>query len=325
MENIKGRNLLYKARVGSYLYGTETPESDEDFLGVFLPLPEDYLGLERIDDIDSSTKGSEAQRRNTAEDIDDKYYSLPKFLKLLLQNNPNIVELLFVNKKNIVYIDPRIQPILDHPEWFISQKVKHTFSGYAYSQRQKLIAKKERFEGLQKALHYLDRGLSRTYFIQDAMTVSMAYDLNSMVKHYKGQKGNTESFHKGLSLKMVYDHLKKEYEKYGWRVHTDSFEKVGYDVKFGYHLIRLLSEGYDLLSNGVLQFPLSQVLLDYINDIRSCKISYEDLLSKCDDLMGAVEEVAKKTTSLPVKPSWNKVNSWLIDTNLSNICEGQKE
>ena len=33
-------NLILKIRAGSHLYGTNTIDSDEDYIGIFLPEPE---------------------------------------------------------------------------------------------------------------------------------------------------------------------------------------------------------------------------------------------------------------------------------------------
>ena len=45
-ENTHGVKILYLSKFGSHLYGTDTPESDSDFKGIFLPSKE-MLFLEK--------------------------------------------------------------------------------------------------------------------------------------------------------------------------------------------------------------------------------------------------------------------------------------
>ena len=44
-------NMILKFRVGSHLYGTNTPESDEDFSGVFMPHENTVFGFERAEEV----------------------------------------------------------------------------------------------------------------------------------------------------------------------------------------------------------------------------------------------------------------------------------
>ena len=79
--------IIFECVTGSRLYGTSTPESDTDIRGVFIPPEEYYLGF-----------------LNKVEQVEDKvsdvtHWELSKYLKLALDNNPNILELLFVPKE----------------------------------------------------------------------------------------------------------------------------------------------------------------------------------------------------------------------------------
>ena len=322
---INGKTVLYKVRVGSFLYGTSTPESDEDYLGVFVPSPKDYLGLNKVEQISDSTKDSTEDRRNTIEDIDCTYYSLPKFLRLLLNNNPNIIEMLFVNNENIVHLEYPFDQILSNPEWFVSSRVQHSFAGYAYSQRKKLIIKKERFQGLQKTIQILEG--FHNYQILDPkhkLDIVLVDILNQHLKYYKGLKNNTESFHVGLPTKIIYEKLVAEYERYGWRVHTDSFAKVGYDTKFGYNLIRLLWEGKELIKTGKLTFPLSDEIQNVVSNIRNCYVTYTELLELYDVYKNQVDKAVESCT-LPRTPKWKIVNNWLVEANIGFMREYLKE
>ena len=219
--------LIFKCKIGSHLYGLNTPESDEDFMSVFIPKSEYLLGLKNVEEVDNSTKKSSSTERNTSEDVDDKSYSLSKFLHLVLQNNPNIVEVLFATPENILITSDEWEELVANRNKIISHRVYHTFKGYAFSQKKKLTVKAERYLGLQKAIAFIERNFDTQVNYQ--ITEKEAEELNKRIVYYKGSKQNCESFHKGMHIHMIYEKLKGEYENYGWRVKTDTFLTLGYD------------------------------------------------------------------------------------------------
>lgn len=135
------KNLILKFLTGSYLYGTNTPASDKDYVGVFIPDRDYVMGLKKCERVEMRTNSSGSGIRNTSADTDCTYYSLPKFIHLAMQCNPNIVELFFAPKKNILVCTTYGQQLLDAAPLFISKRVRHTFMGYAQEQKRKLIYK----------------------------------------------------------------------------------------------------------------------------------------------------------------------------------------
>lgn len=73
--------LLLEAVSGSRAYGLATPESDTDIKGVFYLPKSMFYGMEYIPQISNETN-------------DIVYYELERFIELLLQSNPNTLELL---------------------------------------------------------------------------------------------------------------------------------------------------------------------------------------------------------------------------------------
>lgn len=135
------RNLIVKWIVGSHLYGTNTQKSDMDIMGVCIPDKAYILGIKRFEQYQENTNKSSSGRRNTENDVDITIYSLPKFIHLLIGNNPNIIETLFASENCILYCNEFGRMLIDNVELFASQKSYYTFSGYAYSQERKLLTK----------------------------------------------------------------------------------------------------------------------------------------------------------------------------------------
>ena len=75
-------NILFLTVAGSHAYGTNVETSDLDIRGVVLERETDTLGLTDFEQyVDAKT--------------DTVIYTLKKFLKLVKECNPNIIEMLF--------------------------------------------------------------------------------------------------------------------------------------------------------------------------------------------------------------------------------------
>lgn len=125
IEYLKSEHLiLLECISGSRAYGLATAESDTDIKGVFYLPKSHYFGLH---------KDYVPQVNNATNDI--VYYELGRYIELLLQNNPNMMELLATPAEKVLYRHPLMESFL--PEWLISKLCKNTFAGFANSQIKK--------------------------------------------------------------------------------------------------------------------------------------------------------------------------------------------
>ena len=116
--------VIYRCVVGSRAYGLDTPESDTDLRGIYLPPAEAHWSLYGIPE----------QLEN--EDTQECYWELQKFLVLALKANPNVLECLYtplVQEANAI-----AHELLDIREIFLSQLVYQTYNGYVLSQFKKM-------------------------------------------------------------------------------------------------------------------------------------------------------------------------------------------
>lgn len=123
-ESLKEKNLvLYEYMRGSTVYGTSTPQSDIDYGGVYLEPINQVLGL-----------GLDFQDEIADETHDKVWYSLKKYMNLLLSSNPNILESLFIDDKFVIYEHPIITEIKKHRQEFVTKECFNSFIGYAIAQ-----------------------------------------------------------------------------------------------------------------------------------------------------------------------------------------------
>ena len=123
LKDLHTQNLiLLEAVSGSRAYGLATPESDTDIKGVFYLPKSMFYGMEYIPQISNETN-------------DIVYYELGRFIELLLQSNPNTLELLASPSDCVRYRSPLMDTF--KTEWFISKTCQQSFAGYAYGQIKK--------------------------------------------------------------------------------------------------------------------------------------------------------------------------------------------
>lgn len=115
--------IIFKALVGSHSHGTNTPESDEDFSGVYVQNNNDILsyGYEEYVQVNK----------------DEKYFEVKRFLDLLMVANPAALELLFAPEDCVLETSPQFKMIYENRHIFLTKKCFNTFAGYAKTQIQK--------------------------------------------------------------------------------------------------------------------------------------------------------------------------------------------
>lgn len=121
-------NPILLGRVGSKAYGIDTPESDEDYMGVCIAKPDVYLGLSKW--CNDGTR----EFKKEEDKFDSVVYEIKKFIRLCLNFNPNVIPLLWIRSQDYVIIEPEGQYLINNRKIFNSKKAYHTFMGYAKGQ-----------------------------------------------------------------------------------------------------------------------------------------------------------------------------------------------
>ena len=120
-----GGRIMLLGLGGSYAYGTNCGTSDIDFRGITLNLPSDLLGLtefEQYEDLHTDTV----------------VYSFNKIVKLLLECNPNTIEILGLDEEQYLILPPLGRELLENRSMFLSKRAAKSFGGYASAQLRRL-------------------------------------------------------------------------------------------------------------------------------------------------------------------------------------------
>jgi len=306
------QNRILEIVAGSHLYGTATENSDKDFVGIFLPNEPYILGFKRIEEVDFSIIDKDENGKNTEHALDRKLYEFRKFISLVKDMNPNLTEVLFTNRENIVFINDIGKELLSLRQHFVHKGLKQKFLGYAFSQRHKAIIKKDNYFNLLEALTYLKRYDIGKSLIEIALETSCP----CFIKKRYDQKQNINfieisdlNLMPSVSVKRANIILQERIDKVGNR--KELLTKHGVDTKYLSHLLRLMLEGKELLETGELKFPLKYA--QTLKDVRNGLWKIEDVFNYSYELEKEIESLAE-SSRISSKPNNALIEAFTIKT-----------
>lgn len=154
--------VQYEVVMGSIAYGVAEDYSDMDVYGFAIP-PRDWVFPHLRGEVagfdDEGPLFDQIQQHHLLDkdalggkgrEYDITIYSIIKYFKLLMDNNPNIIDSLFVPRNCILYSTAVGELVREHRKQFLHKGCWATFKGYAYSQIHKMRTKEP--EGKRKVI-----------------------------------------------------------------------------------------------------------------------------------------------------------------------------
>ena len=120
-----GQNIVFLTYGGSHAYGTNVEGSDIDIRGCTLNSKADLLGMGSFEQV-------------VDDHTDTTVYSFNKLLGLLINCNPNTIELLGCKPEHYFVLTPIGKQLLDRRRLFLSRRAINSFGGYAGQQLRRL-------------------------------------------------------------------------------------------------------------------------------------------------------------------------------------------
>ena len=270
-----GSRIMLLGVSGSHGYGTNREGSDIDFRGVTLNLPSDLIGLTSFDQYEDP---------NT----DTVIYSFTKLVNLLLNCNPNTIEILGLDDDQYVIKTVVGQEILDHRQLFLSKRAAASFGHYADAQLRRLqnaiardsLPQPSREEHILKSVnHSLDdfnRRQQDEYktnaklYIDTAQTEGLETEifLDADFRHYPLRRYN--------DMMNTLHTVVRDYDKIGKRNHKKDDNHLN---KHAMHLVRLFMMGIDILEKGEIRTHRPETDLELLRSIRNGDYMQENILT----------------------------------------------
>lgn len=265
-------NKILEMRFGSHLYGTNTPKSDLDIKGIYLPTAREIV-LGNYKKTIATSRPKQDKERNTKDDVDTEFFSLDRYLELLMEGQTVALDMLFGSEG--LELDPILDRIYKNRDKLLTRNV-NAFVGYARQQAAKYGIKGSRMDALKRTKRVLDElkdvpytKLSSWYntFNQLVMECQELVSLEKTplveVILLKGPKGLIDQPHLKVNGRAIPYHATVKYatevvdkmlQSYGARAQKAHLAG-GVDWKALSHAVRVNSEAMELLSTGHITFP----------------------------------------------------------------------
>lgn len=294
---------------GSYGYGTNVEGSDVDIRGIVTEGPKELLGLSNFDQFDD---------RNT----DTVLYGLTKIVSLLIDCNPNTIELLGTNPEHVFQISDEGKMLKDNVDLFLSRRAANSFGGYANQQLKRLenALARDKYSKNDKEKHILKTFMKQMAHFNERYSHFDDNDIDLYITTSEKEKYEKEIFmninlnHYPLrDFKNIYSEMSQVVKTYGKLQHRNKKKDHNSLLKHAMHLVRLLIMGTEILSGeGINTYRDKD--RELLLNIRNGELSFEEIF----DLVNKYDEkfvYAKNNTTLPKKPNYNKIEELVMEIN----------
>lgn len=310
-----GKHVILLGLAGSYSYGTNIETSDIDLRGIAMNRKSDLIGLTRFE-------------QYVDENTDSVIYAFNKMIGLLLNCNPNTIELLGLDPEHYLFLNESGRMLLENRKLFLSRRAINSFGSYADSQLRRMqnalardtLSQKEKeqhiYNSVKNAMFEFNNSYkkfengSMEIFIDQAVNPELETEIfvNVDLKHYPLRD------YSGMWSTM--SSVVRDYEKIGKRNKKKDDLHLN---KHAMHLIRLFMMALDILEKGEIKTHRTEEH-DLLMDIRFGKYqkmdgtfheSFYEMLAEYEKRL----KYAAVNTDLPDEPDLKAVQELVMTLN----------
>jgi predicted nucleotidyltransferase len=303
-----GNNIILLTLGGSHAYGTNVETSDLDIRGIAVERPQEIIGLSSFEQFENEV-------------TDTTIYALRKIINLLLNCNPNTIEILGTNPEQIFFINKYGQMLKDNIGLFLSKRAIASFGGYATAQLRRLqnALARDNYPQVEKEKHILG---SIKNMLEDLKERYQPF--SDEINLYLGKSDKTD-FEEEIFIdvnfkhyplrdfKNIYSDMSNVLRDYSSLNHRNNKKDTEHLNKHAMHLIRLFLMGIEILKGeGVHTYRGKD--REFLLNIRNGKYTYDEIFKMVDEYEKEFK-YAGNNTSLPSKPDYKKVEELVVEIN----------
>ncbi len=310
-----GKHVILLGLAGSYSYGTNNENSDIDVRGITLDRKSDLIGMTEFEQyVDDKT--------------DTTIYSFRKMIKLLLNCNPNTIELLGLNPEHYLYLNDIGKELIQNSRLFLSQRAIQSFGGYADAQLRRLqnALARDSYPQSEKEKHIFNSVKNAMYEFRSRYEKFEEGNVHLYMDISSNPEMDTEIFmdvnlsHYPLrDYKSMWNEMNtivKAYDKLGKRNKKKDDNHLN---KHAMHLVRLFMMAIDILEKGEINTyrKKEQETLIAIRNGEFQKSdgtfseAFYDMISEYEKKL----DYAARHTQLPEEPDMKSVEEFVMKIN----------
>lgn len=310
-----GKHVILLGLSGSYSYGTNNENSDIDVRGVTLNRKSDLIGMTEFEQyVDQNT--------------DTTIYSFNKMINLLVNCNPNTLELLGLNQEHYLFINDIGRELLSNTGLFLSKRAIQSFGGYADAQLRRLqnALARDAYPQSEREKHIFNSVKNAMYDLKKRYERFENGAIHIYIDQSQNPEFDTEVFmdvslsHYPLrDYKNIWNEMNnivKDYDKLGKRNKKKDDNHLN---KHAMHLVRLFMMAIDILEKGEINTYRSkehELLLrirggEYQKEDGAFDEAFYDIVADYERKL----DYAAAHTHLPDEPDIEKVQEFVMSVN----------
>lgn len=301
-------NMYYETIMGSEAYGVAdtAAKSDTDIYGFFIP-DKSLIWPHLAGHIPGfgTSKAPEAKmfehhhvkEADTGKEYDLALYPIVTYFQLCMGCNPNMIDSLFTPERCVVHRTKISTMVRDRRKLFLHKKAWHTYRGYAHEQLNKM-----QYKGRTELREFQQKHrIPRTTTPEEFETV-----LDERRGGYGSTLGGADAFALLEEYKKLFSQARALPNN---PKRADSVEKYGYDVKFAYHVVRLMNQAEQIMTEGDLDLERCR---EQLKSIRRGEWTIERIRSYMFERERSLEGLYDRST-IPHGPDEQAIKQLLLE------------
>lgn len=291
------QKVVFEGLHGSHLYGLNTPESDLDMKGIFIPDPKDIL-LGRAKRSYSITTGND-KSKNSKDDVDIEMFSLQQFILDAAKGETYALDMLHSPKDKIITDSSVWQYIHQNRSAFYTTNMT-SYMGYVMKQAAKYGVKGSRLAALREVKEFMDalqihenprlRDL-KVPLPQNEFCFWTHIEENPDTMPYYTMMGR--KYMAGVKIAEFCGAVDKLWAEYGDRARKAEANE-GIDWKALSHALRGGLQLLEIYRTGDLRYPLADA--EEIKLVKAGKLSFAVVQERLEEIVENVDAAAKEAS-----------------------------
>lgn len=326
---------LFVGTFGSHLYGLNTPESDTDRKGIFIPAPKDII-LGTVKTSYSYSTGND-RSKNSKDDIDVEMFTLKEFVRMSCKGETCTLDMLHTPENHVIKTSGVWEYLQRNRSAFYCTDMK-AYLGYVMKQASKYGVKGSRLAALRQVVDIVSindciriepvapgaRGVRAV----DIRLVELAPLLPENEFCFWEKDGDNLMYYVLMGRKYVPGIKAKEFRQAVlklWAEYGDRARKAeaneGIDWKALSHAMRGGLQLLEIYQTGDLKYPLKNA--ERLKQVKAGVLPFKEVQEELETIVHSVEtEVTRaKANGMPSKPDEERWNNFVYDVYCDRLVD----
>lgn len=286
------RKIIFLIKAGSHFFDLNSPTSDTDFRGIYMPsLEEFHNGESKRKFFERKTlEGNKTGVKNTKDDTDFYLFSYTFFLDLLKRGDFNCMEMLHAPKDKILINSPEMESLTAIRKNILVNDIS-AFLGFIKKEYRRYGVNINHYKIQEDLANFLRKYPPHTRlrdiwgdikeYAKDDTQIIFTTSLTGNNNRVPTVKIAQRFYQDTVKTSYVVDAIDTRLKRYGHR--QKNMAESGVEFKGLYHALRLIYEANDLFDHGEFKIPFDKKRHSVLKSIKDGIAEQDFIFNLIDD------------------------------------------